>query len=84
MPIEGAIKKGHRVDQHAAAHPSMACTEKVVGIVKGTNGKRVFILECWSRERQSYVYTAVKELALREFGKRVEPNCKPRQIIIND
>jgi len=81
--IEGRLRKGDRVDQHAAAHPSMAQTEKVVGFAKGTDGRRVVILEYWLRQKQRYVYTAVPEWILREFGKRVEPRCKPREVIRN-
>jgi hypothetical protein len=81
--IEGRLRKGDRVDQYASAHPSMAQTEKIVGFAKGTDGRRIVILEYWLRRKQRYVHTAVPERILREFGKRVEPRCKPREVIRN-
>jgi hypothetical protein len=82
--ITGRLQKGDRVDQHASADPSMALTEKIVGFAKGTNGQRVVVLEYWARRKQRYIYTAVGEATLRTYGKRVEPPCKPRQIVRNE
>lgn len=76
--IEGVVRKGDRVVRHPNAPTHNQNRRKVVGFAKGTNGRRLVILEAWWPEKQRYDYVIEPLVYFKMFWTRVIV-CKTRQ-----
>lgn len=76
--IDGPVRKGDRVVRHRDAPRFNQDPRKVVGFAKGTNGRRLVILEQWWPKKQRYDYVVEPLAYFKMFWWR-DGTCKSRQ-----
>lgn len=81
--IEGPVRKGDRVVRHPDAPAHTQNRRKVVGFVKGTNGRRLVVLEAWWPEKQRYDYMIEPLVYFKMLWTR-DGVCKPRQHVVGE